>query len=94
MHLLYTNCIPVLTYACNVKEFSAKEMRDINTAINNAIRKIFSFNRWESVRALREGCGYKSIYDIFANARQKFNDSLISHSNPILRFLHRIATLE
>ena len=42
-------------------------MQDINTAINDAIRKIFSFNRWESVRALREGCDKKSIYDIFAN---------------------------
>ena len=92
MSLLYTNCIPVLTYACDVKQFSAKEMRDINTAINDAIRKVFSFNRWESVRALREGCGYKSIYDIFASARQKFLDSLNSHSNPILRFLHNIGT--
>ena len=69
MHFLYTNCVPIITYACNVKEFSAKDVRDINTAINHAIRKIFSFNRWEGVRALREGCGMKSIYDIFADAK-------------------------
>ena len=94
MHLLFTNCIPVITYACNVKQFSATDMRDLNTAINDAIRKIFSFNRWESVRALREGCGYQSIYDIFAKAKQKLNNSLISHHNSILRFLHHIAAIE
>ena len=90
MHLLFTNCVPVISYACNIKSFSAKEMRDLNTAINDSIRKIFSFNRWESVRALREGCGLRSIYDIFADAKKKLNDSLCSHSNSILRFLHLI----
>ena len=47
MHLLYTNCVPILTYACAVKEFSAREMSDCNVALNDAIQKIFSFNRWE-----------------------------------------------
>ena len=66
MHLLYTSCLPIITYACNAKEFSANDMRDLNTAVNDAIRKIYSFNRWESVRVLREGSGMKSIYEIFA----------------------------
>ena len=69
-------------------------MQDINTAINDAIRKIFSFNRWESVRALREGCDKKSIYDIFANAKRKLDISLVSHCNSIMRFLHQIALVE
>ena len=94
MHLLYTNCVPVVTYACDVKTFTAKDMRDINTAINNAIRKIFSFNRWESVRALREGCGKRSIYEIFENAKRKFDYSLISHRNAIIRFLHQISPVD
>ena len=65
MHLLFTNCVPILTYACAVKDFSSREMSSCNTALNDAIRKIFSFNRWESVRHLREGCGYKSLYEIY-----------------------------
>ena len=41
--LLYTNCVPILTYACAVKEFSNSEMSDCNVAMNNACRKIFGF---------------------------------------------------
>ena len=92
MHLLYTNCIPIIAYACNVKEFSAKDMRDLNTAVNDAIRKIYSFNRWESVRALREGNGMKSIYEIFANAKQKLENSLVSHPNSIMRFFYSLSS--
>ena len=40
---------------CDVKSYSAQDMRDCNTAVNNGIRKIFTFQRWESVRALRDG---------------------------------------
>ena len=52
MHLLYANCVPTLTYCSSIKEFSSREMNDCNTAVNDAIRRIFSFNRWESVRHL------------------------------------------
>ena len=53
IHLLYTNCVPTVTYACAIKKYSAREMQDCNTALNNALRKIFTYNRWESVRQLR-----------------------------------------
>ena len=85
MHLLYTNCVPILTYACSAKIYSSKEMRDCNTALNDAIRKIFGFHRWESVRHLREGLGYKSLYDIFAIATRKFAISSSTHHNSIVR---------
>ena len=52
MKLLYTNCVPILTYACAVKEFSASEMYRCHVAINNAIRKIYSFAIWQSIRQL------------------------------------------
>lgn len=87
IHLLYTNCVPILSYACDVKIVSARDMRDSNTAINNAIRKIFTFNRWESVRSLREGFQKKSIYEIFHTARDKFQLSLPLHRNSVLRCL-------
>ena len=94
MQLLYSNCVPTLTYACAVKEFSAREMADCNTAINNAIRRIFSFHRWESTRSLREGLGYPSLFDIFAKARDKFVKSLSHHGNSIVSSLYRINVLD
>ena len=36
--LLYSNCIPIITYTCKVKQFSFTEMSDCNVAVNNALR--------------------------------------------------------
>ena len=90
MQLLYTNCVPILTYASAVKIFSAKEMTSCTVALNDAIRKIVSFNRWESVRSLRESFGYKSLYEIFAAASKKFRDALPSHRNSTIKCLANI----
>ena len=65
MNLLYSNCVPILTYGAEVVEFSNTDMRDCNTAINDAIRKIYSYNRWESTRFLRENLGFPSIYNFY-----------------------------
>ena len=63
LHLLYTCCIPILSYACAVKEYPAREMQNCTTAFNDALRFIFGYNRWESVRTLRESFGYKSLVE-------------------------------
>ena len=81
MHLLYTHCVPYFSCTAARKEYSSRQMINCTTAINDAIRKIFTFHRWESVRALREGFGYKSFCDIFAKASNKFSSSLTSHHN-------------
>ena len=52
MMLLYSFSIPILTYACEVKFFSSSEMLDCHIAVNDSIRRIFSFHRWESIRHL------------------------------------------
>ena len=88
MQLLMTNCLPILSYAASVKTFSAQEMRSCNTAINDAIRKIFTFHRWESIRSLRESFGMSSIYEIFARSVVKFQNSLRDHPNTVLRTIH------
>ena len=88
--LLYTNCIPILSYACSVKEYSASEMSSCNVAVNNVFRKIFGFTRWESIRVLRQQFGLKSIYEIFKKAKDTFAASCLAHHNPIVSFLARI----
>ena len=42
--LLYTNCVPILSYACDVKCLSANDMRDCNTAMNDAVRKYVKYS--------------------------------------------------
>ena len=89
MHLLFSNCVPILSHACAIKEFSSRELLDCNTAVNDAIRKIFSFHRWESVRDLRSYFGYKSLTDMFSIAKAKFENALLFHANPVLSSLQR-----
>ena len=85
--LLYTNCVPIITYACGVKQLSSNDMSDCNVALNNALRKIFGFNRWESVRSLRENSGFPSLYELFEKARRRFLATCRGHYNPVIRFL-------
>ena len=72
MKLLYSFSVPILTYASEIKEFSYSDMNDCNVALNDAIRRIFSYNRWESIRTLRKQLGYNDLTTIFAIRRRKF----------------------
>ena len=81
MHLLYLHCVLCFSYILAMKEFSAKQMNDCDTALNDAIRKTFTFHRWESVRTLREGFGYPSLTENFVKARKKCHESLPGHFN-------------
>ena len=85
--LLHTNCVPIITYACSVKEYTHNEMSDCNVAINNAFRRIFGFKEWQSIRVLRDIFGFKSLYIIFKESQDKFCNSCKSHINPIVNFI-------
>ena len=85
--LLYSNCVPILTYACAVKQYSSSEMSNCNTAVNSALRKVFGFSRWESIRTLREMYDMKSLYEIFHLTKEKFLSSCRSHHNQIVSFI-------
>ena len=92
LRLLYSNCVPVLTYASAVKEYPSRQMQDCNTALNNALRFIFGYNRWESVRSLRESFGFKSLTELFAEAKSRFNCSLGTHHNSVVSHIARNIT--
>ena len=66
--LLYSNCVPILTYACSVKQYSASDMSDCKTAIDNGLRKIFGFKEWQSIRTMREIFRFESLYVILKTA--------------------------
>ena len=76
MKLLYTICVPNITYSCEVAVYNSREMDGLHVLVNNAVRKIFSFNRWESIKYLRESLGYKSITEIFAKRKIVFEKQL------------------
>ena len=94
IQLLYTNCIPILTYASAVKEYTTRQMQECNTAVNDALRLIFGYNRWESVRSIRESFGYMSLTELFAKAKRRFDLSLPHHHNKVISHLARNLAIE
>ena len=88
LHLLYSNCVSILTYGSEVKEYHARDFSTCNTAVNSAIRCIFSFKYWQSTRFIREQLGYASLTELFARARSRFSNSISQSSNPILKHLN------
>ena len=94
MCLLYSHCVPCFTYASAIKDYTGRQMSDCNTALNDAIRKIFTFQRWESVRSLREGFGYPALSEMFDKARQKFTLSLSNHGNKTISRLHAFVSVD
>ena len=91
MKLLYCICIPHLTYACDVISYSVKQMQSLNVALNDCIRKVFGYNRWESVRFLRLSFGYPSVTDIFAARARSFYAKSPVMGNSTLKRLSEIS---
>ena len=84
MMLLHSFSIPILTYACEVKHFSCSEMLDCHVAVNDAIRRIFSFHRWESIRHLRQSFGYRDLYTLVSVRRRRFMSEIGKIANVVL----------
>ena len=90
MQLLYSNCVPKLTYGAEVKDLTATEKNQFSVAINNAIRCIFGFHYWQRIRQIRKFFHYRSIDELFSLARRRFLDSIKFHKNDTLRFLSNL----
>ena len=94
MNLLYSNCVPNLTYAADVVEFSSNDMRTCNIALNDAIRRIYSYNRWESTRSLRQDLGFPNVYEIFSKRSKSFLEANLQSSNCVIARLVQIFQIE
>ena len=88
MKILYSVCVPKLLYACEVKELGNNDVMRLNTAVNDAIRKIHTFSRRDSVRDLRLSYGYASISEMFATRRSAFHERIFILNNSLLNSLN------
>ena len=86
MEMLYAT----LSYASDVIFYTSSHMQPLNVALNGCIRRIFTFNRWESVRYLRLSFGYPSLLEIFENRLRKFLKQLLLLGNSTLEFLQKL----
>ena len=77
----HLDCVPILSYGAEAVEFSVSDMRSFNTAINDAIRRVFSYQRWESTRFLRQSSGFPSIYEIYSRRSEVFLSGNLKSQN-------------
>ena len=87
MQLLYSNCVPKLTFGAPVKDLTASEMNQFNVAVNTAVRRIFGFRQWQSIRHLRDIYHYDSVEVMFEKLRKRFFNCMFCHDNETLKFL-------
>ena len=52
LHLLESHCLPILTYATESLNLPVSQLKEINSWWNSAYRKIFGYQKWESVKLL------------------------------------------
>jgi hypothetical protein len=53
LHLVKSFCLPMLTYCIGALNLSKQNIRELGVCWNDAFRKIFHYNRWESVKDLQ-----------------------------------------
>ena len=89
MHFLYSHCVPCLTNCAEVKELTSAEMHKCNVALNNSIRTIYSYNRWESTRFLRQQHKLPNIVEIFFSRKKSFVENIRGMNNLVVRSVMR-----
>ena len=71
-------CLPILTYAMPAIDLKVKQICALNACWNSVFRKIFGFNKWESVRCFIHGLGRLDLVHIVMMRRHTFYRHLSS----------------
>jgi len=79
--------LPILQYCVAAIKFTDTQLTALNACWNMAIRKIFGFHRWESVKTFICGLGRLDFKHIYALRCFKFWKSVYISSNVVLRTL-------
>ena len=72
LQLMKSYCLPLLTYCIGAIDLPKYKVTDLSVCWNDCFRKIFKFQRWESVKELQYYCNelpFDLMYDV---ARWKF----------------------
>ena len=57
LELMESFCLLLLSCGCEVLYVSTQQLSQLNACWNNAYRKVFKMNQWESVKLLQWFCG-------------------------------------
>lgn len=72
VYLVKAYCLPLITYCIGAFELNSSAIKDLAVCWNDAFRRIFRFNRWNSVKQLQYFCESLDLRHIYDLARFKF----------------------
>lgn len=87
LKLIESHCLPIILYSIESLNLKRDELSEINSWWNSGYRKIFNYNKWESVKEVICLSGRLDILHIENLRRINFVKSMlcISNSNHIVR---------
>jgi len=90
LKLMESYCLPILTCASVALKLSNAQVDELNSSWNSVYRRIFKFNRWESVRGFINGLGRLDFTHLRMYLRLKFCSSQLSSSNETHSFIMKL----
>ena len=87
MQLLETYCLPLLTYALECLNTKSALLHEINSWWNSIFRRIFGYNKWESVKEIICRLGRLDLLHIINLRRLLFLKHLSHSNNKVVRDL-------
>jgi len=81
LKLLESYCLPILLYATAAMKLTNEQLCELNAAWNSVYRRIFGFNKWESVRQFIGGLGRLDFNHIRMHQRLKFCKTSLTCGN-------------
>ena len=72
LQLLESSCLPILLYATECCNLSVAQLKEINSWWNSIYRKIFGYNKWESVKCVIYFLNRLDIFHLINIRQMKF----------------------
>jgi len=84
LYLIQTYCLPSLLYSCETWYLSSCDEKHVDVAWNNAFRKIFNANWYESVKPLQYYCSCLPVSILLPMKKLLFLKKMLCSVNMIL----------
>ena len=85
LNLMESHCLPILLYATTAMNLTNEQLHEINAGWNSVYRRVFGFNRWESVKAFIAGIGRLDFISLRTFLCLKFYKFGLVSTNEIFR---------
>ena len=85
--------LPILMYAAPALSLTKRQISELNVCWNNVFRKLFGYNKWESVKAVIFGLGRLNIYHLVSLRKVRFYRHLYLCKNSFMTSIFRVFLL-